>query len=398
MDPVILHLVTDRERVLHTIRGETPDRIPWIPRLDFWHRARLHQGNLPPALAGLSLAQIADRLGVGCYATIPDFTATGPGDDMIDRGLGLYRLRVLPYRVELRNVERVVSTQGAETVVEYRTPYGPITTGYTFTPEMLDGGASMSWQTRIAIREPAHFEAVGYIFENLVVSPQPEGYCARRAEVGDRGVAVAWLFGTACPIHHVLKELMTVETFFYAMSDYPEKIARLCEQLEPLYDAVKRIGVETEAEIIHLGANYDDSITYPKFFEKYILPPLRDYAEVLHGRGKFLMTHTDGENRRLIPYYLEAGFDIADSVCPHPMTRLSLDEYLEAFAGHITVWGGIPSTLLCPDSTPEDDFRRAIGHLLDKHRHRPRLILGVSDMVTADADWDRLAYITDQLG
>jgi len=316
---------------------------------------------------------------------------------MIDRGLGIYRLNVLPYRIDLRNVERVVSKEDAETVVEYRTPFGPVTTGFIFTPEMLDGGASMSWQTRIAIREPAHFDAVGYIFENLAVTPRPDGYLARRAEVGDRGVAVGWLFGTACPIHHILKELMTVETFFYAMNDYPDKIAKLCEQIEPLYDAVKRIGAESEAEIVHLGANYDDSITYPKFFEKHILPPLRDYAAVLHERGKFLMTHTDGENRRLIPHYLDAGFDIADSVCPHPMTRLTLDEYIDAFSGRITVWGGIPSTLLCPDSTPEDDFRRAIGHLLDKHRDRPRLILGVSDMVTADADWDRLAYITERL-
>jgi hypothetical protein len=32
--------MTDRERILATIRGETPDCIPWVPRLYFWYRAR----------------------------------------------------------------------------------------------------------------------------------------------------------------------------------------------------------------------------------------------------------------------------------------------------------------------------------------------------------------------
>ena len=389
--------MTDQERVLTTIQGGMPDRIPWIPRLDFWHRARRHQNTLPAALAGLTLSEIADRLAVGCYSTIPDFTDCLDADDMIDRGLGIFRLRVLPYRVELRNVERRVERHGRETRVEYHTAAGVVRTAFTFTDEMLDAGASMSWQTELPIREPRDFDAIGYIFENLEVVPQREGYLERRAEVGERGVAVGWLAGTACPIHHILKELMTVETFFYALADYPQKIYQLCERMEPLYTAIRKIGAELPAEVLLLGANYDDSITYPKFFETHILPALSSYAGILHAKGKYLMTHTDGENRRLMPLYLRAGFDIADSVCPHPMTRLRLDQYLDAFAGRITIWGGIPSTLLCRDSTPEEQFRHEIDALIQAHGHRPRFILGVSDMVTADADWSRLEYITERV-
>jgi hypothetical protein len=160
---------------------------------------------------------------------------------------------------------------------------------------------------------------------------------------------------------------------------------------------MKEIAADSPAEIILLGANYDDSITYPRFFERHILPPLRDYAARLHVRGKYLMTHTDGENRRLLPLYVEAGFDIADSVCPYPMTQLRLEEIYAAFAGRITIWGGIPSTLLCRDSTSEEEFRRTIDELVARYPGQSRLILGVSDMVTADADWDRLCYITEKV-
>jgi hypothetical protein len=316
---------------------------------------------------------------------------------MVDRALGIFRLPVLPYNVILEDVDRRVWKRGSETVVEYHTPVGSVRTATVFTDEMLDGGASMSWVTEHAIREPADFETVGYIFSHLKVEAQFDGYLARCAEVGERGVVVGYLLGTASPMHHIMKELMPVERFFYAMADCREKVERLAERMEPFYERLKGIGASSPAEIVHLGANYDDSITYPSFFERYILPALRDYAETLHRTGKYLMTHTDGENRGLLPLYLRAGFDIADSLCPYPMTRVHFEDYLKTFSGCITIWGGIPSILLCPDSTPEDQFRRSIDAMIERYGRQSRFILGVSDMVTSDADWDRLQYINEKV-
>jgi hypothetical protein len=128
------------------------------------------------------------------------------------------------------------------------------------------------------------------------------------------------------------------------------------------------------------------------------LPALRGYADELHARGKFLMTHTDGENRRLMPLYLEAGFDIADSVCPAPMTRMTLEEILAGFADRTAIWGGIPSVLLCPDSAGDRQFREWIDGVLGRYGHQSRFILGVSDMVTADVEWERLLYVTRRVG
>src|SRR5205085_825930 len=110
-----------------------------------------------------------------------------------------------------------------------------------------------------------------------------------------------------------------------------------------------------------------------------------------------LMTHTDGENRRLMPLYLRAGFDIADSVCPAPMTRMTVDEIRTALADQVTIWGGIPSVLLCEDSASEEQFRTWIDTLLERYGHQSRFVLGVSDMVTADVAWERLSYVTGKI-
>jgi uroporphyrinogen-III decarboxylase len=390
--------MTHRERILAAILGEIPDRLPWVPRLEFWHRARLRQGTLPAELRSLTLTEIADRLGVGCYASIPDFTDVADATAMIDRNLGLFHLPVMPYRLTLEDVDRRVSRHGAETLVEYHTPVGSIRTASVFTEEMLDAGASMSWTTEHAIRQPRDFDVVGHIFSHLKVEPCFGGYRARREEVGEQGLAIGYLLGTACPIQHIMKELMPVEQFFYALNDYPEKVHRLAEQMEPFFQQLQQIGADSPAEVLLLGGNYDDSITYPPFFEKYILPALHDYADALHRRGKFLMTHTDGENQKLFPLYRRAGFDIADSVCPYPMTRCTLEEVRANFGERVTIWGGIPSTLLCASSTPEDEFQRSINETVERYSGQSHFILGVSDMVTADCEWERMQYITERVG
>ena len=389
--------MTYRESILAAIRGDVPDRLPWVPRLEFWHRARLRQGTLPPELRGLTLTKVTERLGVGCYASVPDFTDANDQTAMLDRTLGIFHLPVLPYRVTLEDVDRHVTRHGRKTIVEYRTPAGSIHTASVFTEEMLDAGASMSWTTEPAIRAPHDFDVVGHIFSHLRIEPQLEGYLARREEVGENGLAIGFLMGTACPIQHIMKEFMPLEQFFFALHDYPDKVHRLAEQIEPFYQQIRAIGADSPAEVLLLGGNYDDSITYPAFFEKYIFPALRDYAELLHRRSKFLMTHTDGENQRLFPLYRRAGFDIADSVCPYPMTRCRLEEIRANFGEHVTIWGGIPSTLLCAGSTPEDEFRRSIDETVERYSGQSHFILGVSDMVTADCEWDRLQYVTEKV-
>ena len=171
--------MTERERILAAIRGEMPDRMAWVPRLEFWYRARLRKGTMPAELRGLTLEEVAERLGVGCYSSVPDFTRRQEETDMLDRVLGIFNLPVLPYRVVLEGVERRITRSGREIAVEYHTPAGSIRAAEIFTDEMLDGGASISWVTEHAIRQPRDFETAAWIFSHLSVEPRGGGYEAR---------------------------------------------------------------------------------------------------------------------------------------------------------------------------------------------------------------------------
>lgn len=71
-----------------------------------------------------------------------------------------------------------------------------------------------------------------------------------------------------------------------------------------------------------------------------VVPWLHTWAGELHRRDKYLLTHTDRENSGLLQHYLKAQIDIADSICPKPMTRLTLKDVRDVFDGRITIMGG----------------------------------------------------------
>ncbi len=181
------------------------------------------------------------------------------------------------------------------------------------------------------------------------------------------------------------------------MHDCPEEIEQLAAEMEPYYSQMKQLAADSEAENVMLGGNYDDSITHPRFFEKHIFPVLTRLCCRAACQGEVL----DDSYRRREPAahtaISRAGFDIADSLCPAPMTRMSLAEIRAALADYITIWGGIPSVLLCRHSCRDSDFREWIENLIERYGHVSRFVLGVSDMVTADVDWDRVEYITEKV-
>jgi len=191
-----------------------------------------------------------------------------------------------------------------------------------------------------------------------------------------------------------MRELMTMTDFFLEMHDYPERLLSLAESMEPWFEQMVAALTESSAEVIFMGANYDETITYPPFFEEHFLPWLARFADMAHSRGKLLLTHTDGENEGLLALYRRCNFDIADSICPAPMTKLTLAEVIAELPG-VTIWGGIPSVAVCDSSMSEAEFQRIVNETIELARDRSHIILSIADTTPATASFQRLLYITE---
>jgi len=385
--------MTHKERMLAAIRGQRLDRLPWAPRLDLWYNANKRGGTLPPKYRNAALGDIIADLDAGFHAVVPDFRDLRASADDVDRALGIYNLHAMPYRTVLENVRHEVAVGGDRTRVTYNTPAGSVTTSTIYDEAMRAAGITITHVEEHAFKSPADYAALEHVFRNARVEANYGGYEEFAASVGDRGVAVAYVNGAGSPMHLVQRELMSVDTFFYEMHDHPDEMHELAEAISSYWRQMTAVAAASPAEVLFLGANYDAVITYPPFFAEHITPWLLSFAGELHARGKYLLSHTDGENSGLLGEYMAASIDVADSVCPSPMTRLTLKEVRDAFAGRITIMGGIPSVALLSESIGAREFDGFVDKFFSDLGSGDRLILGISDTTPPGADFARIVRI-----
>ena len=294
-------------------------------------------------------------------------------------------------------MDRVVREEDGATVVEYHTPVGSVSCKMTLTDEMLDAGASITWLNEHVIKRPEDYRVVGYIFRNIRLAPDYDNYREFQREVGDRGLAVAHGLGSASPVQHLMRDFVDGTQFYYELTDHPKEVQQLVEDLTPFYDQLVRILADSPAEAVMMGANYDDTITYPPLFKEHILPWLQRWADMLHAGGKIFMSHCDGENAGLLDLLAASGIDVAESVCAPPMVECSLGAMRRAFGAKITIFGGVPSVALLEESMSEEEFEAHMRGLFAEIAPGDRFILGVSDMVPPDAKWERLVRIAEMV-
>jgi uroporphyrinogen-III decarboxylase len=384
--------MTHRERMLAIIRGQPTDQIPWAPRMDLWMISQRARGLLPAEYEGKNMVEVSEALGVACHAVGADFSLPGERDVRL-RGLGIDNHRDYPYRVSLRGLPMESSDDGTDRRTTIDTPAGRVNLHLHLSQQMARDGISLPFVKSYAIDSPDDFDAVGEVFEHLEVIPTPEAYRAFAARVGERGIAVARGPVAASPMHLILHELTPMQNFFYLYADARNGLRKLAKRMEPYFEAALEALLACDAEVIFWGANYDQDVTWPPFFEEEIVPWLQMVSDRAHAAGKLLLTHTDGENRALLPLYPNCGFDIAESVCPSPMTRCTLAEIRAGMGPNTTIWGGIPSVLLLDGYTSEREFNDYMDRLFASIGTGDRLILGVSDNVPPDANLQRLASI-----
>lgn len=389
--------MTYKQRMLDVLAGEPADRIPWVPRLDLWYRANRLAGTLPSKYRNASLTEMVDDLGWGYHAVVPEYKNLRSVHDEVHRPLGIHNLACMPIRTVFDDVELAVTQEGDRTIAEYRTPVGTLVTVTLYDEAMRKAGISISHVQRHAFQGPEDYAALEYLFRHARAEPNYTGYCEFAQRIGGRGFAVAYLSAAASPMHLIQRDVMPVDRFFFEMVDRPDALASLAEGIAGYWRQSLAAAADCPAEVLLLGANYDSAIQYPPFFDKHIRPGLAEFADMLHARGKYLLTHTDGENRGLLQHYLASRFDIADSVCPHPMTRLTIGEIRQAFDGQITIMGGIPSVALLRDSMNDRQFEQFLDDFFEQIGAGDHLILGISDTTPPAAEFDRLRRIAERI-
>jgi hypothetical protein len=85
------------------------------------------------------------------------------------------------------------------------------------------------------------------------------------------------------------------------------------------------------------------------------------------------------------------------TVCPQPMTKVTIGEVKRAFRGKVTIFGGVPSVALLEESLSEEAFEQFMKNLFAEIAPGDRFILGISDTTPPNAKFERLLRITEMV-
>jgi hypothetical protein len=387
--------MTIRQRVEAVLTGRRPDRLPFLDRLENWHRWHTLAGTMPEEYAGLSLGEI--------------YAAAGMGQQKF----------VVPYGLRLRGVEVTVERDGEPihqefepvvesfpgmwdfvaadrpgvTVTRLATPAGTLKLRHEVLPEMVAMGVDPYLREHL-IKDADGYRTAEHILERAEFVPAYEKLAAAEAQVGGNGYVVPLLH--RIPFQQVLLEYLGEVPLCYALQDDRDRLERLLGLLDrQMLEIVHRLA-DLPAIYVEFPDNLHGGMTNPRLFARHCLPDYQRYAGVLHGQGKVVGSHTDGDVRPLLSLLRESGLDVCESISPFPLTSCTFDEVWSAWRGGPLIWGGIPSPILEEDRTDEASFRRFISDLLQFVGPGP-IILGVGDLVMGNNSIRRVKYIAEQV-
>ena len=383
-----------RQHLERTWRGELPDRIPFISRLEMWHRAHTRTGTLPAAYRDLSLLEIHRRTGNG------------------------QQLFMAPYALRLRGVDLQVEFEGAPIVQQHdpvvenfpglwdfvatdragitrtvlTTPVGRLTLRHEVTPAMVEMGADPYLREHL-IKDAADYATVEWILERSGFVPRFAEVAEREAALGDDGVIVPLLH--RIPFQQVLLEYLGETALFYALHDAPAQVDRLLSVLDAqLVDILPRLA-DLPMPYVEFPDNLHGLMTNPRLFRTHALPAYQRYTAVLHAQGKRVGSHTDGDVKPLLGLLAESGLDVCESFSPHPLTACTFEEAWGAWQGGPLIWGGLPSPYL-EERTSTDEFEGYLDRVLERAAQRP-IILGIVDLFMRHNDIERVRRIAERI-
>ncbi len=392
--------MTHRQRMLMAMRGEMPDILPYVPRIDLWYNANSVAGTLPKKHKGRTQDEISRAEGWALHKIVPEYLKVRKPEHSLHRAIGIYSLKELVFRCKFSSdVEIKVNRERDVTHVEYHTPVGMVSTATIYTEEMRKAGASITWVKERVIKKPEDYRVVGYIFENLELIPDFDDFMKWKNDIGEDGVAATrgCGLGGASPMHFIQKDFIDATEFYYHYHDHQKEMRALAGIIEDYFNQALKIIADSPGEAVLWGSNFDDMITYPSLFEKEMLPWIRKAADILGSKGKIVICHCDGENLGLMDLIRDSGMHVAEAVTPYPMTKVKIEEYYQRWSDKLTIWGGIPEVLLMEETATDEDLECYLDHLFKAVAPGRRFIVGIADTTPAHAVFDRLVRIGERV-
>lgn len=363
--------MTPRERLLAVYRGQTPDRVPALADISYWHAAH----------------------GGGKF--IPGRT-DGANNDKIPRLLRLHREIGAAIHLNLGSFydERYDDTVRVRSGIDgdlyrhqFETPVGHV--------EEVRRWSDMTYSWPIVqhmVRSVADLKVIRYVFEHVSYSPRWDTFREVDALVGDIGVPLVQVPYTG--MGFLISRYAGVEQTVMLAMDEPDELEQTVATINAAHEKVTRLMADGPSLVLFHSDNLSSDVQSPRWFERYSGNYYRRMAQIAHDHGKPIVTHIDGRLRGLLRAVAAMGIDGADAVTPAPWGDLTPQQCRDEAGPKLVLSGGVP-----PDSfsaqVPLSVLDEQIEAWLALRHQSPALILAPGDQLPPDGELERVARLVE---
>jgi hypothetical protein len=308
--------MTQRERILATIRKQRADKLPFLHN---WRH--MQQGR----------AERECRMkGMGISWARPSYIYTMHG-------------------VKMTETQEV--TSGEQFIHRtYSTPVGEIfveekrNTGVEQWHALRSWADVQPWQVSRAIKGPEDYKVLKYMIENTEYAADYFPIEQAKDWLGEDGVVMDFL--PHSPIHELLITWIGADggQFFIHQARYPELVEDLYKAMAKSYEPLYDIAAKSPADFVFVGENLDGFLVDPRLFQKYYMPEYEKMGKVFHENGKLFAAHVDGSVAVLKNLIARTPIDIIEALHSPPMGDLPIGEALSLWKDKI-IWTGFPASV-----------------------------------------------------
>ena len=346
-------MLTPRAGIRAALRGEWADRVPfsvyWLmfPRGDVERRLR--------------------NEGVAVVDRVPVFRVEMPNVQVITREYYSEGMRML-----------------AETV---RSPVGEV-----HAVKALDPSYGTSWFTKeFYFKGPDDYRVLEFMARDTRYVPNYDAFRLAEERLGEDGFVIGNTGYT--PMNKLLIEWLGIEQFSLELRRRPDRLLGIYELLVARHREMYRVAAASPAELLIYGGNIHQDVVGLKRFERYYLPCLNEFSDVVHESGKLAACHLDANMATLVEAVGRSRLDVVEAFTPVPTCDVTVAQARAAWPDKV-LWINFPSSVILE---PAEEIRAETLRILREAAPGGRFLIGITEDMPEDRWRDGLLAISQTL-
>jgi uroporphyrinogen decarboxylase len=358
--------MTPRERLLETLRGNLPDRVPVAPFVqeEYLRWYYPHKPSVDRVVDAVALARELDF-------------------DLMAKHRGLEEPHFLRRSFPGWEVHRSVESRDRLSYLrlEIVTPRRTLTE-IQVVPEVGEAAAGLVATTRKHLLETR--EDVEAFLEFLPPCDPATADDMRqtvdrwRTVIGEQGVLAPWGWAG---VYNFAARLCGIEALMVAPHDDEPGFRALMGGLAAAMAHYNRALGETEAECIGIQGHMANSRTVsPAYFRQYVQPYEQQVLDAVHATGTFTVYHNCGFARTLYGNYREMGMTVWETVTEPPRGDNRLADAKAALGDKVCLLGNLDQVEFLKRATPQA-VAEATRRIVETAKAGGRFIFSTSDFL-----------------